>query len=139
MLDRVELLDNRDGGLVAFDAATIVGARNLVVRGTLAQECAVDTCAALAAGMGVVAVAGAQVDLRRFAVTDSALCGVQLVRDGAVDLHEGEVARNPIGANVQTAGFDPQRLGDQVAFRDNGRNLDTSTLPVPEPVVPAGP
>jgi len=52
--------------------------------------------------------------------------------DGVVDLHDGEVSSNPIGANVQTAGYDIARLNDNVIF-DNDDNFDMSALPIPEP------
>jgi len=58
-----------------------------------------------------------------------------LVRDrGTLDLQDGVVSDNPIGANVQTEDFDIGRLQDRVAYRDNDRNLDAAALPVPEPL-----
>jgi hypothetical protein len=68
-------------------------------------------------------------------VRDNALAGVHIV-DGEVDLHDGEVARNPIGANVQAPGFDLARLQDRVRYVDNGEALSTSVLPVPDAAVP---
>jgi hypothetical protein len=51
-----------------------------------------------------------------------------------MDLHEGEIAWNGVcGANVQTEGFDLDRLLDNVLFHDNaGTNVDMGELPVPE-------
>ncbi len=50
-----------------------------------------------------------------------------------MDLHEGEVSHNTVcGANIQTEGFDPARLMDDVVYHDNGVNLDMSALPIPE-------
>lgn len=63
----------------------------------------------------------------------NALSGVQLARGGVADAARGEIAEHPIGANVQTEGFDVARISSGVRFRDNGRNLDTSGLPLPEP------
>jgi hypothetical protein len=34
--------------------------------------------------------------------------------------------------NIQNSSFDPARLTEDVAFRDNERNLDSIRLPVPE-------
>lgn len=48
----------------------------------------------------------------------------------------GEVSDNPIGVNVQVAGFDLDRLMEGVVYRDNGRNIDGESLPVPDPVLP---
>jgi len=61
------------------------------------------------------------------------LCGVQLASEGTIDLHDGVVSGNQVGANVQTAGFDVSRLGDNVVFRDNVTSLDSADLPLPTP------
>lgn len=55
---------------------------------------------------------------------------------GALDLHVGEVSGNPVGANVHDPGFDIARLTDQVVYRDNGRDLDATSLPLPAAPVP---
>lgn len=52
-----------------------------------------------------------------------------------MDLSEGEIAFNGIGANVQTEGFDARRLSENVRYHDNGANLDASELLVPDPAV----
>ena len=59
---------------------------------------------------------------------------MQLALGGTVSLQDGEVSRNPVGANVQTEGFDLSRLQDRVLYVDNGINLDSSQMPVPEPI-----
>jgi hypothetical protein len=41
-----------------------------------------------------------------------------------------------IGACVQVDGYDLTRLSDEVEFRDNESNLDTTSLPVITPVNP---
>jgi len=43
---------------------------------------------------------------------------------------------NPIGVNVQTEDFDIGRLANEVTFDDNGIDLDTNILPVPEMTPP---
>ena len=48
-----------------------------------------------------------------------------------MDLVDGEVSHNLVGANVQTAGFDLQRIQQGVIYRDNERDLDSDALPVP--------
>jgi len=80
-----------------------------------------------------VAIDDATVTATRFRVSASGVCGVQLARGGFIDLHDGEVSRNPVGANVQTVGFDVARLQDRVLYRDNEQTLDTAGLLVPEP------
>ena len=79
-----------------------------------------------------------------FVITSSPLCGLQLahgadetgrlLEGGTMDLHDGEVSFNAVcGANVQTEGFDVNRLMDDVWYHDNnGMNLDMTELPVPE-------
>ena len=58
---------------------------------------------------------------------------MQIAEDGVMDLHEGQVLRNAIGVNVQTEGFDIERLTDRVIYHENDRNLDSEELPIPEP------
>ena len=62
--------------------------------------------------------------------------GVHVV-DSEVDLSSGEVRENLIGACVQAAGYDVARLTDDVRYIENGTNLDSVELPVPDPTVPA--
>jgi len=50
----------------------------------------------------------------------------------------GEVRGNLIGACVQTDGFDVARLSEEVRYVDNETNLDSTSLPVPDPAVPGG-
>ncbi|MDI7268822.1 MAG: right-handed parallel beta-helix repeat-containing protein, partial [Myxococcota bacterium] len=132
---------NREAAITVFDRGTTVSLADLVVRDTLERVCAVDTCAGFGAGTGVASLGGARVDVSRFLVMRSALCGVQLAHGadesgvrhpegGTMDLHDGEISFNAVcGANVQTAGFDLGRLQDNVLFHDNGTNLDMSDLP----------
>jgi hypothetical protein len=67
----------------------------------------------------------------RFVVTTSELTGVQIDMGGQMDLHQGEISDNPIGAAVAEEGYDFSRLSDQVAYRNNGVNLDARSLPLP--------
>lgn len=114
-------------GVGAFGHAEVT-LEDTVVTGTQEQACAPDGCPAL--GYGIVADNGAIV-ATRFRISDNALCGAQLTATGTIDLHEGEVSRNPIGANVQSDTFDVSRLEDHVLYLDNGRSLDSTELPVP--------
>lgn len=66
------------------------------------------------------------------------LCGLQLY-GGTADYYTGRVSYNLIGANIATAGFDVNRLTHDVIYSNNGMNLDTEELPVPEPSAPVGP
>ena len=82
--------------------------------------------------------------MERFRVTGSAMCGLQLAYGadaqgvpfalgGTMDLRDGEVDHNAVcGANIQTDGFDLERLLDSVLFHDSaGQNFDGDALPVP--------
>jgi hypothetical protein len=123
VVDRV-----RDVGV--FLGSGQLDADDLVVRSVDAQACAATTCADSPAGIGVGAYDGSIATIERFVISDNALAGVQLVASEA-DLTDGEVANNPIGANIQIDGYDPSRLSTRVEYRDNGVNLDAQSLPVP--------
>jgi hypothetical protein len=137
VLTRALFVRNREVAIAVFEPGTELQATDLVIADTLVRECAQDRCAGFAAGIGLGAYLGSHMDMRRFSVLRSAMCGVQLggaeeeYLAGAVDLHDGEVADNPIGANVQDPGFDLDRLSDNVIYRNNLRNADMSQLPVP--------
>ena len=54
---------------------------------------------------------------------------------GEMDLLNGEVSSNTVcGVNVQTEDFDLSQLQDGVRYVDNGINLDSSQMPVPESI-----
>jgi hypothetical protein len=144
---------NREIGVIAGDPDTELLMFDVQVRETFERECARDTCGEYPGGAGVVSIAGAHVEIERFLIDFNASCGIQMAfgmflneegiwvdfaTGGTMDLHEGEVSNNPIGANVQTEGFDINRLMDRVVFRDNERDLDMTELPVPEMGNPLG-
>jgi hypothetical protein len=139
--NRILLARNRDGAASVFATGTTVRLTDALVLDTLPDD------AEGFWGVGVGTYGGANAELRRFRVSGSALCGVQLAhgRDpetgvamaqgGTMDLYDGEVAFNTVcGANVQTAGFDLRRLQNNVRWHDNGIDLDTRELPVPEAI-----
>ncbi len=133
-LTRVRIVRARAHGVAAFDPSTRVTARDLVVEETLREEC----CEETAYGTGIVAFAGTSIEATGLRSSGNAICGVS-VAGGEVDLHDGEVSGNPIGANVSTEAFDLTRIQDRVVYRDNDRNLDSSALPAPAPVEPVEP
>jgi hypothetical protein len=101
----------------------------------LRSEC---DCAEDPHGHGVLAVNGS-VRLTDFEVRDVDTCGVFVVSEPvtgttSMDLSMGVVAHSTIGACVQIEGYDLARLMDQVIYRDNDSNLDSTMLPVPAPV-----
>jgi hypothetical protein len=131
---RARVVANRDVGVAAFEAtARFV---DLIVEGTEARECAETTCTDFPAGVGIGVYRGADVDVESFVVDGSALVGVQVAEAGELDLVRGVISDNPIGANVQIPGYDLDRLSEEVAYRDNGTNLDAMDLPVPSAADP---
>ncbi len=126
---------NREATVFAAGDGTSIVLEDAVVEDTLERACVdwEDGCAEAGAGAGIVSLLGASVDVSRFQVRRNAICGVQIARDGLLALHDGEISDNPIGANVQVEGFDFALLQDRVLFHDNGRNLDSSVLAVPDP------
>jgi hypothetical protein len=123
---RVLLERNRSAGLVAELEASIT-VSDLDVRGTDVRDDG-------RFGTGLLAIGGF-IDATRLRTADNVLCGVQVAFGGTMDLHDGEVSGNRIGANVQeVADFSLARLQDGVLFVDNVVDLDTSLLPIPDPV-----
>lgn len=139
---RVRLEANRDIGLVAAGEGTVLRLEDAAVTGTRARGCAETTCADSPSGTGAYAADAGHLELTRFVLAGSALCGLLLAHGldaegrlcpagGTADLREGEISGSPIGVSLQTEGFDVGRLSDGVIYRDNGRDLDTAELPIP--------
>lgn len=97
----------------------------------------VDRCATdISGGCGITAFDDGAISLYRFRSTDNDLCGVMIAPRSSITLAEGEIARNPIGANVQVPDYDLSRLSDDVRYVDNDRNYDGAALPVPDDAPP---
>jgi len=147
-IDRALFDANRETAATAFGPATALTMRDVTIQGTMEREClAAGTCEGHGVGDGVGSFGGAQVELHRFVVSGNRRCGIQLARGnvlsadgepeqfelgGEVDLHDGVVSLNAIGINIQTEGFDSERLTDNVRFVENEVDLDASELFVPE-------
>ena len=71
-----------------------------------------------------------------FEITENTICGVQIGPGGGVDLRDGLVGDQPIGANIQDPAFDLSRLMNGVRFEGNDRALDTLALPIPDAAAP---
>jgi hypothetical protein len=84
------------------------------------------------AGMGVVSVLDAMGEIDGFVIQRNAVAGVQIATGGDLVIRNGVIAENPVGVNVQDATPNQDALSEGVIYRDNGRNLDSSGLPVPE-------
>lgn len=133
-LTRVRVLNSRGVGVWGADEGEIVGT-DVVVDQTREMECG-DHCEGQsdAFGTGLV-VRDSAFDLTRFLITNSVLAGVQLAEGGSGDLRQGEISHNEVGVNVQVPSFDLDRLQEEVVFIENGRNLDSASLPVPDPAL----
>ncbi len=138
---------NRDVGVLAIGPGTSFILSDIVVRQTRERACVSAGCEGFHTGEGILSLGGASVEVNRFIVTENARCGVQLAQGsyededgvfrvyengGTIDIHDGVISHNPIGINVQTAGFDLDRLTNNVIFLDNGIDLDMTDIPVPE-------
>lgn len=132
--ERVLVADNRGSGVTAIGAGSRLRLLDARIAGTLERECAASTCPGLGFGDGAIAAADGAIELERFVVEGCARAGVH-VGGGTMDLRHGRIVRNPIGAAIQTPGFDVARISEDVLFLENDRNVDTTTLPLPEPSV----
>lgn len=134
-LTRAELRDNREVAVAVAGAYSSLRASHLSVVDTLERLCSEEdgTCDAAGIGIGVYAEGAIEVD--HFRVAGNFLAGVQIATDGGLDLSDGVVEGNPVGANIQVSGYDTTRLTSNVVYRDNGQNLDTAELVVPAPDV----
>lgn len=129
---RLRVESAREAAIVAGGAGATISLRDVVIGPTLERACVTSLCPGVGGGIGAGTYLGAAVTLERFAITSSALAGVQVARGGEMDLHVGEVRGCPIGANVQVPDYDFSRLSDRVRFVDNGATLATDELPVPD-------
>jgi hypothetical protein len=82
-----------------------------------------------------VLVLNGTLEMRIFALREAWLCGIGLYGASSVDLFDGEIADNNIGACVLIDGYDPNRLGpgQGVIYRNNGTNYYTGELSPPDP------
>jgi hypothetical protein len=130
-LHRVELVASRDVAVFTFGDSEVLLEDSRIVDTSL-QEC-VDTIGCVGHGHALGAYDFARVTATRFVIESAATCGVHLALDAEVDLSDGLVTEAEIGACVQVDDYDVDRLSMDVAYRDNQTNLDSTSLPVPEP------
>ena len=101
-------------------------------RDVLAEACG-DACGG-GLGIALVTQVGATVDASAFELRRAARCGV-FIDASSVDLADGEIAENDIGACVRVPDYDVTRLTQNVRYRDNRVNVETVGFAVPEPEV----
>lgn len=90
-----------------------------------------------AGGIGAFAFRGGSLSMHYFDVIRNDICGIYVASDGIdagiIELFDGEVAENEIGACVKVPGYPLSLLQNRVVYRDNVANIDASSLPVPMP------
>lgn len=102
------------------------------VSGIAERPCVSTTCPTEGGGTGIASLASASVMAERTTVTGAPLCGVQVFGEAMLDVQDGTLARNAIGACVQIAGYDLSRIVGTTRFEENGRNVETTSAYVPE-------
>lgn len=135
-VSRAVFLRNRYVSIFAVSDGTRVTMNEVSVLETRERCCAQDTCSGQGGGHGFASRDQALIDVTGFLISRSALCGVQVALDGGVELHDGWITDNPIGANIQIEEFDWDRQLDGVVFQDNERDFDTMQLPIPDTALP---
>jgi len=129
---RVHVARALEAGFTLYGVGTEAILEDVLVEQTLGRDCRRTHCADWPAGIGLGVYAAAHLDMTRFALVGSHLVNLQLAEDGTADLRDGVIANAPVGVNLATTGFDPDRLSNDVVYRDNGANLDATALPVPQ-------
>jgi len=128
---RVLLERNREVGLFAGGTGAVVSFEDLTVLDTLSAECA-ETCGAGA--MGVGSYADASLTLTSFVIRRSDLCGAQVALAGRLELNDGAVTDNDVGACVQVDGYPLSLLSNGVLYESNGADVEATGHFVPMPV-----
>jgi hypothetical protein len=127
---RLALEDNAQFGMIALEEGTHVELTEISVTETRENDC--PSC--VRGGTALSAFDGAAVSAARFVVRGADLCGAHVGASSEIDLSTGDIVECLLGACVQSESYDLTRLGDDVRYRDNGTNLGTTTLPVPDAV-----
>lgn len=132
--DRLLVEASREGGVMAMGAGTRIVANDLTVRDTSSAACVADGCDSNAASLS--SYDGAEFEAARFHLEGAEICGLWLDQGAGLDLRQGVIRGNPIGACIIDEAFDIGRISDDVRYEENGTNLDAPALPVPSPVEP---
>jgi hypothetical protein len=129
---RVDIEDTYDLGLLLLGAGpSMLG--DLRIVNAHVSACADDGCAMHPGGHGLgVYDASAEVD--GILIDRADVCGVHVAADGDALLRSGVVKGSAIGACVQSDVQDVAELQRDVSYVDNDLNLETTNLPVPEPI-----
>jgi hypothetical protein len=122
---------SEEGGIfVGGDGASLT-MNDVGIVDTRQAACATASCPEDPFGIALGLYLGGRATLADFTISRASLCGVQLVGESELDLHDGVISESSIGVCLQSEGYDITRLQDDVMFVDNGNNLDATSLPVP--------
>lgn len=135
-LRRLHVEDSREVGVWIGDGPGPVTLEDVVIRGVTALPCMTEGCTVDLFGIGLF-TDSSPVTMTRFDIDSADLCGLQIAGAAGLDLMDGTVHGNTIGACVQIDAYDFDRLTNDVRYLDNEVNLDTTSLPVPPPQVSA--
>jgi hypothetical protein len=116
------------GGTASFQDVSVV---------RVERSCSTEPGASCPLPAGYGAATTSTLRLERFVIRDAVTCGVMVASEGiapSLDLTDGLVTGSAIGACVQVEGYDLGRLMSGVRYEDNDTNLDSTSLPVPQPV-----
>jgi hypothetical protein len=102
---------------------------------TRLPACAEEACRGERPAVSLGAYESGSLDVTRFEVRGSELCGVQVASGAALDLRDGLVHQADIGACVQVEAYDAERLTERVVYTDNRINSVFTSVPVPGEVV----
>lgn len=133
---RILLEHNRDVSAFVEGEFAVMHLDGVAILDTQPRECALDSCPAEPAGTGAGAYAGGSLELSRFTIGESALCGAQVATGGSLQLQGGIIRSNAVGVCVQVDGYDIASHSQDVVFEDNGVNVDSSDMPIPDVAIP---
>ncbi len=133
-LERV-LVEQSRGHAVYARADSNVSLTDVALTDVAPQECVAPPCVATF-GVGVGAYERAHASFVGFEIERAALCGAHVLADGEIDLALGTIEDSAIGVCLGVESYDLARLIDGVTFLGNERNLDSPSLPIPDPLPP---
>lgn len=131
-LERAVVTDARGAALAGIDVTTELAGQDLQLFDAVPTEDCVrnDPQKNGGRGLGIYCADGATCEITRFLVQGSIDSGVMvaqyipLAENTSLDLTDGLVSENGIGASILVEGYDLRRLTNRVTYVDNGSNLN---------------
>jgi hypothetical protein len=135
MLERARVSSAEGIGVTGMASAS-VAALDLRVEDVVERTCACDDPDALALGSGLGAYLDAELELDRFAVSRSPVCGIHVAGGGRIIAGAGQIEHTGAAICADTE-VSLQEFAE-VQLRENGQTVAATVLPIPEPVSPLG-